>query len=329
LKRVGYVLASLTFFTNAFAQGIMLPEPTTTCPGFESFMGVGIVNNETGAALSCDQLKPLAEVYKEVSKLSSEDLPQPILIVFNEPIAGLEKYNLMSRAFQVGVNPTSEKEMKSMLRLFAHEMGHHIFYTNAYLNVPEYSEIKQLDADYLEALTLERTDSDAIFSSYMLGYFFDQLSTASQVVTGRVVYFDQIGDSYQELFADVVAAVHLEDPEVMESALADFGISDPDSRSFLLDHLMTDEKVGNPYYQFVSVRATLWREWIQPRLGAKPTIEKKKALINELLQISISEIRRRRDLGETGQEVRTMEEAAAHSELVVADFLKALGIEKK
>jgi hypothetical protein len=322
MQRLGYILASLTFFTNVHAQSA--PSPAQSCLGFDKFLGVGITNDDSGEPLTCEQLRPLEKVYAEVSQLSSLELPPPILVAKNSVLSQLEMYSLTTGVIDVGVNPASEIEMRALPKLFAHELGHHIFYANAFKNLSVYSDIAEISSLYYQVMDEERNDSGKIFGSDNFSGFVDLLNLVAENASEDLVKFDIVSDSYQELFADVVAAVYLEDPEVMKQSLIDFRLVGTE-RSFSVNLPITSSST-KVYSYFISVRGSLWKEWIKPRLGDHPSVDKKKRVIDELLQIFVSEIQLRVSAGEPSQEETSVEEDIIRNQRAVDSLKKALGI---
>jgi hypothetical protein len=323
MKRLGYIMASLTIFTNVFAQSP--PKPASTCSGFDKFLGVGVTNDNVSQPLRCEQLRPLEQVFTDIAQLSSSELPPPILFAKNSLLPQIEIYNMDTGVIEVGVNPASELEMRALPKLFAHELGHHIFYANAFKNLPVYSDIADISSLYYQVMAEERTDLRGIFYSESFTSFIDLFGLVMENSSEDLAKFEIVSESYQELFADVVAAVYFEDPEVMKQSMVDFHKVDTD-RSFSVDLPITAASSTIVHNYFISVRGSLWKEWIKPRLGEHPNFDTKKKVIEDLLQIFVSEIKRRVSDGEPLLKETTVEEDIALNKNAVDGLKKALRI---
>lgn len=299
---------------------------TRVCPGFKNFVSVKIENEPGQLGVSCEMIAHLDALYDQVAAVSPVPLLMPALSMQNKVLPAIEQYEVVWMRFDLGVDTSRPEQLEALSPQFVHEVGHHIFYSNAYQNLAHlgyYKEAGEILLLYNLSMTRARVDVDSaeIFNHPSYQSFALMLDLlGSHFGTTETMLYDNISNAYQELFSDILAAVIYEDPEVMVNSIGEFDIQvDPEIhekylayRSFTQNNPVTLESAQYYHYHFAPLRADLWNQWIGPRMGNK------KQLLEELLKIFTEEIQRRVESGEEIKPLDDLQRVAANKKNVEA-----------
>lgn len=259
-------LFSATLFSTANAQTGLVSTPAgaiVRCPS-STYLGITIQNQAGAEPLVCaDFQSEVEDILSRVQKLSSTPFPAPYLIVDNA--AGASYYIWTQQTLHFSF---SKGALTQRLPVLAHELGHAVFSQYLIDRVSAYSVIAGDMNSYrnyvencwnsqMNSATLEVCEDFSVMNSYF---------EKSGAWTNDLSIYSQLDNAYNELFADVIAALVYEDPEIMVKTTQS-RFSDLVSFSHEID--IPEEALSDRHYQLSGLRFPLWNKILFPQLSEK------------------------------------------------------------
>ena len=264
--------------TQAQAQG---SGQTKTFCAVKSFIGIEIRNSAEFKALTCGDLVSTFETaFQKVQNISPVDLSETLLVIYNQELPKGSRYSWVTSTVTMDVADLSLLEKQ--VSVFYHEIGHKIYFEALAATVPEIAERRVGLNDYVAQLKV--CAKAGSFVGCPPTEVMGDLVALNQAFSADFRKFLYIDTPYNELFADVVAALAAEDPNAIAKTMSECSMSDPACEYRAFSKNTIDKFAGeNTHSRFASIRRDLWEGWVGPRLANKSQ------LLTDLAALFVSE----------------------------------------
>lgn len=279
--------------------------PKRYCTEFENLPVIRIDVDKPNNVYNCDDFRVFDQILYDIKELSPVEIPRLNYVVVSNPPYWNAFYNGVYNNITFSFDRTDPDELSTIDKIFAHELGHFIFQKMLSNLFPEYKELLRLNDLVARQTELMRpafrkyeeknspcTDQPEICNAMVEEAFARAHSDISNATENRDQYADintlklnHISDlvgPYHELFADLVASILFEDPDV--NALRKYSGEDRTCRTFSKE-LGSDFKTVVAHCAFSKIRKRLWNQVVIPQ------IKDKKSLILFIGQVFLEEIR--------------------------------------
>jgi hypothetical protein len=235
----------------------------TYCPT-NSFIGIQIRNNLNFPIIACSDVQSRLEMaVTQAQKITTVDLSKTFLVIYNQDLPKGSAYSWVTSTMSVDISDIQSTD--NSMAVFHHEMGHKIYFETLSKVVPEVSErMPKILAhqDYLKKCQSTSTPEIGC----------DPVQTNSEIQKLNDSFskqFDQfiyITTPYNELFADIVASLVLDDVNAIAKVMAECTNSDYACEYRAFSKNTIDKFAGeNPYSRFSPIRRDLWDGYVALR----------------------------------------------------------------
>ena len=332
-QKPAWLLVFQVIITLGFCRPAWAASPELHCTNMSHFSLGMVTLIRPDVPMDCADLEVMNSLYGDVIAMSPFSVVKPTyLLGVNEMPPTVGDYDANYDTIHIGYNPQNVQEVAMQKVAFAHETGHSIFQELLDQKIEfyrEYRKVRSIHNDFVRNFVAPiaremskdpRCFKDSSFCSSKVSELQAQAEKAPQGDAELKAFADAHGQEnafidgvvapYNELFADITAAVFFEDSDITARHLVILRQGDSACRSFS-QPLPANFHTNDPHCSLSAVRVRLWNNWISNRLNNK------KKLLEDIAEIFVSEIEK--DLQRPAGQARTSSD-------IVADLEGLLGI---